>query len=72
MTNDISRLNYSGEKPTPTMIINELMSRLPTMEEIYVVAKDKNGNSSEYLCGNVGGLTFAILILQKHAMKALP
>lgn len=68
---DLHRLIPKGKLGTPATVVDDLVARLDTMQEIYVVVKDKDGSSQEYLAGDLGGLTFAILVLQKCAMEAL-
>lgn len=61
-------------KPTeisPHAVINHLNEILPTIEEIYVVTKDKDGNWEEHHCGDLMGLTFAVLVMHKHALEIL-
>lgn len=71
MNDKISRLIPKGKLGTPQTVVDDLVSRLASMEEIYCVVKDKDGTNQEYLSGNLGGLTFAILVLQQKALEAL-
>lgn len=56
---------------TSETVVDDLVARLDTMTEIYVVVKDRDGTSQEYLSGDLSGLTFAILVLQAKALEAL-
>lgn len=71
MSSQIHRLIPKGKLGTPATVVDDLVARLDTMQEIYCVVKDKDGSSQEYLCGDLGGLTFAILVLQQKALEAL-
>lgn len=72
MTDDtIARLIPKGHLGTPATVVDDLVARLDTMEEIYCVVKDKDGGTQEYVAGNLGGLTFAILVLQQKALDSL-
>lgn len=68
---NLHRFIPRGKLGTPATVVDDLMARLDTIEEIYVVVKDKDGTSQEYLAGNLAGLTFAILVLQQKALEAL-
>lgn len=67
----IDRLIPKGRHGTCATVVDDLIERLGTMEEIYVVVKDKDGTSQEYISGNLAGLAFAQLVLQDVASKAL-
>lgn len=69
--NNVSRLVPMGKLGTCATVVDDIVDRLDTMEEIYCVVKDKDGTSQEYFCGKLDGLTFAILVLQDLALKAL-
>lgn len=71
VTPDIRRLIPKGMLGTCATVVDDLVDRLDTMEEIYVVVKDKDGTSQEYISGNLQGLTFALLVLQQVALEAL-
>lgn len=71
MNDNIFRLVPKGRLGTPATVVEDLVARLDTMTEIYVVVKDQNGSSQEYLSGDLGGLAFAILVLQQKALEAL-
>lgn len=71
MENKLTRFIPKGKLGTCATVVDDLVERLDTMEEIYVVIKDKDGTSHEYLSGHLEGLTFALLVLQDVAIKAL-
>lgn len=56
---------------TPHAILAELNETLPDIEELYVVVKTKDGTYNEMICGEVRGLSFSIVILQKYLIEAL-
>lgn len=68
---DIRRLIPKGMLGTPATVVDDLVERLGTMAEIYVVVKDKGGTSNEYVSGTIEGLTFATLILEEYAHRSL-
>lgn len=47
------------------------MARVDGIAEIYVVIKDKDGTSHEYINGSLSGLCFAMLVLQNYSLRAL-
>lgn len=71
MSDNLHRFIPKGHLGTCATVVDDLVARLETMEEIYVVVKDKDGTHQEYLSGNLGGLAFAILVLQQKALEAL-
>lgn len=71
MNDNVHRFIPKGKLGTCATVVDDLVARLETMDEIYVVVKDKDGSSQEYLAGDLGGLTFAILVLQQKALEAL-
>lgn len=71
MSDNIHRFIPKGKLGTPATVVDDLVARLDSIQEIYVVVKDKDGSSQEYLSGDLGGLTFAILVLQQKALEAL-
>lgn len=69
--NALLRFIPKGSLGTCATVVDDLVARLDTMDQIYVVVKDKDGTSHEYLCGDLQGLTFAILVLQAKALEEL-
>lgn len=57
--------------PTPHAIVNELVTHINDIEEMYVIVKTKDGNWQESMVGDLQGLVFASFILSESAGKAL-
>lgn len=66
---DVVRFIPRGTLGTPGTVVDDLVARLDSMEEIYVFVKDKDGSHDTYLSGNLCGLAFALLVLQKRAQE---
>ena len=56
---------------TPHAVLSHIQSVLDQIDQIYVVTKCKDGNWQEHHCGDLFGLNFATLIMQKHALEVL-
>lgn len=56
---------------TPHAVLSYLNEKLPDIAEIYIVIKDKEGNWSHTICGNLAGVSFSTLILHDVALKTL-
>lgn len=55
-----------GEAVTVHHVVTELTKELSKMDEIYVVTKDKEGEWLVSTCGDLGGVAFAIQLLQEY------
>lgn len=62
-------LYKAGAQHTVHTLITELAEKVDSIEELYVVVKDKDGNFQESLCGDMAGVCFAALLLQKFALE---
>ena len=56
---------------SPHAIVSHLQAELEEISELYIIVKDKSGNYNEVVCGETGGLAFAIMVLQKYWMDHL-
>jgi len=62
---------FMSKEISPHAIVSHLQGELDDIDEIYIVIKDKAGNYNEVICGETGGLAFAIAVLQKFLMRSL-
>lgn len=71
ISDDILPFIPKGKLGTPHTVLLDLMARVDGIAEIYVVIKDKDGTSHEYINGSLSGLCFAMLVLQNYSLRAL-
>jgi hypothetical protein len=64
---------FLPRETSPHTIVTHLQNELndDNIVEIYIVVRDRKGNYNETLYGDVGGLAFAILVLQKSAITEI-
>lgn len=62
---------FMPKEISPHAIVSHLQNELADIDELYIVVKDKAGNYNEVICGETGGLAFAILVLQKYWMGSV-
>lgn len=70
MSDEIKRLDLA---PSVHGVVNHLNAELErgNLSELYVVVRDKDGTFYTCLSGDISGLSFAILVLQDHALRTL-
>lgn len=68
---EVNESKFMPKEISPHAILCHLQHELPEIEELYIVIKDKKGNYNEVICGETGGLAFAILVLQKYFMDRI-
>lgn len=64
-------LYRAGTVHTPYTLVTELAEKVDRIKAIYMVVEDKDGNFEEVLCGDIAGLCFSIVVLQKYLMENL-
>lgn len=67
----VTRLIPKGMLGTTDTVLDDLAEQRDDIAEIYVCIKRKDGTSDTYCSGSVGGLAFALLMLQDKALEAL-
>lgn len=68
---EVARLIPKGMLGTVDTVIDDLVDQRNDIEEIYVCIKRKGGTSDTFFKGSLGGLTFALLVLQDKALEHL-
>lgn len=71
MSKSKNKNNFMPKDISPHAIICHLQNELSEIDELYIVLKDKSGNYNEVICGHTGGLSFAIVVLQKYLLERM-